>query len=147
MLKASKETINNSAERYYKQLINYLVEGKQGNIVYMEKSNKVYKEVTADIFDGKIVCAFIDKNRTNGYTKTYKFILTPQLFAKALMEDYANKADLFMMNINDMSQKFVLNRINMFMDNMELEEQFIFGTGVYMCALYVQDHGTEYRAV
>ena len=144
MQMVSTASVEMVADMFVKGVKDYLLKTPaDSNVMYMENTNKAYKEVDADMRDDEVICTYIEKNRDPMHTQVYRFKLSRDLVAKAIQKGYANKADIFLMNVSDMSENFVVNQMSMLLNSTDMEDEYIYGTGLYMCALHVKDESNK----
>ncbi len=133
------KVIGKVSSKFVEGLKAYLLTNKESNMVYMESTNSMYREVDADVRKDKIVCTYIEKQKDIMNTKVYRFELTEDMFNDAIADGYGDKADIFFMHTDNMSVNFVLREIDILLNSTDIEDKYIYGTCVYMCGLYTSD--------
>ncbi len=128
------------ADKFVKGVKEYLLTTPgDSNVMYVGNSGKAYEEVDADIRGEGIICTYIEKDKASMRTQVYRFRLSKELVVKSIQNGFADKADIFLMGADDMSEYFVLDEMYRLLTSRSIEDEYIYGTGLYMCALYVKD--------
>ncbi len=128
------------SEKFVEGMKRYLLKTPaDSNVMYLSKTTESYEEVDAEMCNGEVACTYINRGREPMRTQVYHFNLSKELVYKSIKNGYADEADIFLMNSSDMSERFVVEELFMLLNSTDIEDEYIYGTGLYMCALYVKD--------
>jgi hypothetical protein len=128
-------------KKFVGKMKEYLASAPIGNTtIYSENTKLKYYQVDAYESKGDVKCSLMVKDKILKTTDVYEFNLTPELVKHAIERHYASRAQLFLFYTDDrMSEQFVAREMNKLLDSTDMEDEFIYGTAAFMCALCHMD--------